>query len=576
MKKVAYLIYSLFLILYSCSSDDTVSEITFPSGSTNYFKTSVDFDHNANEKTISFTSTVPWQATVADTRSGNSWCSVNPSGGDAGQATLIISAAENTTYDDRSAVIRLTYGDSIKNIYVNQKQLDALTLTSNRFEIPAKGGSFEIEVKSNIDFTINTADDCKSWVHRDSSTRGLQTSTFKFNVDASEDYDKREGTIEIVSGSKKETVKIYQAGEGKITLTQKEFNINKSEQDLKIEISSNFEYTVEMPNVDWITENKTGTRGMSTHTINLHVKENTSYDSRTANLRIFDKNSDISETITITQRQKDIISIDKKEFVISEKGGTFSFAVKSNVDYQISIACDWIKETTSGTRALREKNHTFSVSALSGANEREGKITLFSETAGLSEEITVKQILMIAFDTESLALMVGKEKKINLINNSEQSIKWESSNTSVATVNNGVVKAVSKGSATITAKTADGKYSCKCVVEVKDITGFISASPGGGAIIQIGDLIQYGSQLSWYFKNNSSESVILKSIQLVDGQSHQAGNEMQVNAKIEANSSVGYTTTIGLLGIHAPVSCKFKYEYKNKIYTTEAIYSSKW
>jgi uncharacterized protein YjdB/type II secretory pathway pseudopilin PulG len=49
---------------------------------------------------------------------------------------------------------------------------------------------------------------------------------------------------------------------------------------------------------------------------------------------------------------------------------------------------------------------------------------------------------------------------------SNASVTWSSSNTSIATVNNGVVTAVAKGAATITVRTVDGGYTATCAVTV--------------------------------------------------------------------------------------------------------------
>ena len=43
-----------------------------------------------------------------------------PTQGEAGDATIKIQVDENTSYDDRNAVLRLSYGNSTKNIFVNQ------------------------------------------------------------------------------------------------------------------------------------------------------------------------------------------------------------------------------------------------------------------------------------------------------------------------------------------------------------------------------------------------------------------------------------------------------------------------
>ena len=81
----------------------------------------------------------------------------------------------------------------------------------------------------------------------------------------------------------------HQAGAAMLTLTQNDFNLSSAEQNVTIEINSNFSYAVDMPNVDWIKEDITTTRAMSTHTLNLHVAANNTYDNRVATIRIYDK-----------------------------------------------------------------------------------------------------------------------------------------------------------------------------------------------------------------------------------------------------------------------------------------------
>lgn len=155
----------------------------------------------------------------------------------------------------------------------------------------------------------------------------------------------------------------------------------------------------------------------------------------------------------------------------------------------------------------------------------------------------------------------------------DQKVTFSSSNTDVATVDeDGTVKAVSRGKATITMTSADGKHSDKCEVTVKNIVDDITVYCSGGIISSINGLIQYGSRLNWSLKNNSSSDITLVSMQLVDGATGTVGNEMSVNAKVSSGDAVGYSTTIGLVGIHTPVTCKFKIECNSKTYTVEAVY----
>lgn len=657
------MVAAMNLLTVSCSKDEVIPEIKIPAGSEDYFTKSMDFDSPSGEKKLTFTSNVAWTVSV----SGSTWLSVTPTSGEAGTNTLTVKADENTTYDDRNAVITLTAGDSIRRVFVNQKQLDALTLTSDRFEVPVEGGEVKIEVKSNINFEAVIPTEYQSWIHKPATTRGLTSSTLVYKIDKSEEYDKREGKIIIKGNGKEETVSIYQTGEGILTLTQNEFNINSTEQEIDIEISSNFDYTVDMPDVDWISEitaqtrgisthtlrlaisenqdydgrsakikiyDKNSdlseevtinqaeggaililtqhdyelsssaqeidieissnfdytvdmpdvdwikeatakTRGISTHTLKLAISENKGYDSRSAKIKIYDKNSDASEEVTINQNQKDALIIDKKEYSYDEKGGSIEVDVNSNIKYSISIDCDWITEKqTATTRGLEKTTHTFIISEMTGNSERVGNITFSNEETGISEKVVVTQTRALYFESDAIDIMEDGEQTISLVNNTDQTVMWSSSDESVATVDNtGKAKGISKGSTTITATTADGKHTCTCSVTVKDITDFIKVSSLGGSVVSVNGLIQYGSKLNWSFINSSSETVHLKTMQLIDGQTGNEGNQMSVDTDVAAGSGVSYTTTIGLLGIRTPVTCRFRYEYKEKEYYADAVYS---
>ena len=431
------------------------------------------------------------------------------------------------TYDDRNAVITISAGDSIRKVFVNQKQLDALTLTSNRFEVPVEGGSINVEVKSNISYSIRIPDEYKGWIHQSNgNTRGLSASTLSFTIDKCEEYNKREGQIIVEAENKEEIITVYQAGEGILTLTQDEYIISSSAQELNIEVNSNFDFDVEMPNVEWIKEVTNQTRGISTHTLRLAIEENESYDGRSAKIRIYDKNSPISAEVSINQSQKNALIIDKKELVFDENGGSFSVEINSNVDYKVSINGNWITESTATTRSLAATSHTFIVSAISANSDREGTITFSDTKTGISE----KKNRTIYFDNNTLTLMEGSEKKINLTNKSGQTIIWSSSNPSVVSVdNNGTVKALSKGKATISASTTDEQHTCKCTVTVQDITDCVSMMRTGTA----SSITPWGSRYSVTFtiQNSSTETIHIVSLAGVTdgvGQDLKGGESVEI------------------------------------------------
>ena len=561
----------------ACSSDDPlVPSITVPTGSENYFGKNIDFQTTASSKDITFNSNMDWNIEVPQ---NIDWCKVSPTSGNAGTQNVTISVSDNETYDDRSAVLRFCVGDSTKTIIVNQKQLDALTLTADKFEVPQEGGNIDVEVKSNIDFTYVIPEEFASWIHASSrGSRALTSHHLSFTIDASEEYEKREGQIIIKSGNKEEVVKIYQGGGGLLTLTPNDISVGSEGGTAEIVVNSNFDFDIEMPNVDWLKKvDASMTRAISSHVVKFMVAENKGYDERSASVKIFDKNSNLSETVKITQSQLNAILVDgEKNYSFDEEGGDFTVTLNSNVKYDIAIEGDWIKEssTAAQTRALSKSSHTFNVGKLTSNDERTGTITFKNETTNIKEVITIVQKPSLFFASSTIEMAEGSSEKLKYTNNlADKNVKFSSSNTDVATVSeDGTINAVSRGKATITVTSADGKHSDKCEITVKNIVDYLDCYCAGGSIMSINGLIKYGSQLNWALNNKSTSDIKLKSLQLVDGATGKAGNEMSIDAVVPAGTGVAYTVTIGLLGIHSPVTCKFKIEYNNKTYTVEAVY----
>ena len=640
------------------------SEVEIPNGAVNYFENDMNFGFEGGEKIMSFKVNLKWDMKITNTQNGVQWLTIDKTVGSSGNNNVTFTAQENPTYEDRSVIVQFNSGDTIRNIRVNQKRLEAITLTSDKFEVSADGGTINVKVNYSTDYEVTIPDDYKSWIHRKTNaTRGLESSTISFTIDPSEEYEKREGRIYFKARDEEEAVTIYQAGSGILVLSQNEYNLTSTEQEFSIDISSNFDFSMEMPDVDWLKENTSKTRGMSSHTLKfkvaknddynarsakikfydnnsklsetvvinqasigavltvdtleykvssekqdldievksnfdynidfqgsswvkqrsantrgvtsrllrLTIDENKTYDARTANIKLYDKNSEASEVITITQGAKGGIEIPQKSFSLDELGGEITLTVNSNVDYKLTINDEWIKEMQK-TRGLESHEHTLTIAPLGDDTEREGTITVSNDELKYSETITIKQNNTFYFEGDKTGeVLIGKEKKLTVKNLTKQDVEWSSSDTSIATVENGTVKGISKGSATITVKTADGKHTANYVIKVCEITDMISVK-GKGSVSLDGDLIKPGSNLTWTFKNNSPVKVTLKSMQLIGNETGETGNEIYINEEVAAESSVTKTTTIGSPGFHLPVKCIFIFVYNGKEYSIEALY----
>lgn len=104
-------------------------------------------------------------------------------------------------------------------------------------------------------------------------------------------------------------------------------------------------------------------------------------------------------------------------------------------------------------------------------NVKDNNIEFDIKNGGVQIEVPPVSVTGVTLNKETLSIDTGVSEKLNatiLPNNAtNKAVTWKSSDPSVATVDdNGNVTALKKGTATITVKTEDGKYTAMCTVTV--------------------------------------------------------------------------------------------------------------
>ena len=398
MKTFRFALFAILLCLSACSSggDDpieptpkpevTKSEITIDSS---IISNGLSFSNVGGDQSISFTTNENWTLSVASTTSGATWCTASAASGSKGTANVKFTVTENTDYDNRSVSVTIKSGTASKTFTITQKSADALLVTTNKYEIAQEGGTIEIEVKANIDYKMEISEKAKEWI-KESSSRALTTYKHKLDIAMNEDVEKREGEITFKSGDKVETVKVYQAGGAIILLSQNEYTVSDTGETISVDIKSNVEYSVQMPDVDWITD-EASSRGMSSHTLKYAVAPNESYDNRSAEIIFYDKNSDLKDTLKVVQAQKDAIIISEKNISVAQKGGDIEVKINVNVDFEVQIPSDatWITKTDS--RALTEKVVYLKVEENTAEESRSTTIIITNTNSKVSNTVTITQ-----------------------------------------------------------------------------------------------------------------------------------------------------------------------------------------
>lgn len=211
MDKNKWVLLLCFFFIWGCNSDsDGKDSMAVAAGNIENLiepasSISTDGKHSIF---ITFTASEAWNV-----RPEKTWCKITPSSGEeGGDVTLVITAEENSSYDERNSNVTITCGDVVKYVTVTQKQKDAILLTSDKVEIRGEGGEFVVGIKANVDFTSEVSEDAREWLQPVVQTRSLSTSTLKFAVSENNSGEKREGNILFKSGNLSEKVTVYQAG----------------------------------------------------------------------------------------------------------------------------------------------------------------------------------------------------------------------------------------------------------------------------------------------------------------------------------------------------------------------------
>lgn len=175
----------------------------------------------------------------------------------------------------------------------------------------------------------------------------------------------------------------------------KTFNINVSDdieafgaeggtQTLTITSSAVWEAITDQ---DWCTVSPAaGADG--TGSIAIHTEANDGPDERNATVTL--TSGTVILPVTITQKQKDALTLTSSKAEVAASGGEVLVEVKANLTFEYAIeesAADWI--TPLGTRGLTTSSLKFSVKENEDVAKREGKIVI--RNGELSEIFTVYQ-----------------------------------------------------------------------------------------------------------------------------------------------------------------------------------------
>lgn len=445
-----YFVLCSLLVFAACTDNGDKNETSQPDDAklTLSSPSNITFDANLLETTISFHSSVAWKAFVPSVAT---WCHLSQKAGEAGDVLLLLTVEPNEEYDDRNAKITIMAGDKSLDIFVVQKQKNAITATSDRFEVGEEGKVISVEINSNVTYAYEISPEASTWIKPTTVntpstnsggivvTRAMKTETLHFEVAANTDNNPRTGIIIFYGPTEggadaEETVTIYQ-NEGSVVMLGERTSFVKSEGgEVRVDLSSNVDFEVKMPPVDWIRMQTETNRAVSSQRLYFTVLPNETYDSREAEIIFFKKgNPKVADTLTVTQAEMSAIIITTREVQVDEAGDIIEVEVKANVATQVIIESrfqSWIEEVSVDkyrTRALTVGKRYFRIAPNTTYEQRKGEIIIGKEgdPRSLMDVLTVVQgkhrVLEISEKTFEVEAE-GGSIKLDLVTNLDYSV----------------------------------------------------------------------------------------------------------------------------------------------------------
>lgn len=346
----------------------------------------LNFSDDGGKKTLLVTSNTNWSIS-----GGNSWCSVDMTSGTQTQ-TVTVNTQANSEYDDRNITLTVQAGTLTQSFVVNQRRKDALTVTRTNFDVDGTGVTIAIEVKHNIDFTVENQN---AWI-TSVQTKGLSSTLLQYQVEPNMRAFARSGVVVIRSGERSEAVMIRQAAyipKKVIDVPAEGGTIQVTPTDLSYSSKSEYKIYKTSPWIRQTLEDHSAV--LPDKTWQLTVDKNEMAESRTGEIVFSIFSPSHLDTIIVRQAasgETPTLLVSQSRYQVTAAGETISLEVKHNVDVTMEVLpeyASWILAPT--TKALQATTRSFTIAANITDQIREGKIVVKDLAGKLSDTVYITQ-----------------------------------------------------------------------------------------------------------------------------------------------------------------------------------------
>ena len=242
---------------------------------------------------ITVTSNVAWSAQIANK---DTWVTVKPASGQAGETAVKVSVKKNNSDAQRETSITFTGETATATVAVKQFGKDVVTIDKNAYEVTPAGGSDVVNVTANTDWTA-TVSEGADWVTVAPATGAAGETTATVTVAANETAAARTAKVTFTAGDAKAEYTISQEAVS-VTLSKSSIADAGEGKTEAINVTANAAWTAES-NAEWVSiAPASGAAGVTE--VAVTVAENSTEAAREAKVT-FTINENVTAELTVTQ-----------------------------------------------------------------------------------------------------------------------------------------------------------------------------------------------------------------------------------------------------------------------------------
>jgi|GEM_PF-900117 len=313
------------------------------------------------------------------------------------QGKGLVSSTESFTVnagtEDGSREGSIIFSDAASGVsdtlFVFQTQVDKLLLDGETVNAPAAGGSIEVNVKANIDYSAQLVGS-PDWL-KIATTKAVRQDKIYLLAAANGTYGERSAVLRVTGGSISDWITVTQLQNNALIISRKTVEMPQAGGLFDVEVKSNIKYSYKVEDgIPWIRF--TTTKSLVSNVLEFGVYANTGYTDRTAAI-VFssDEDASLKDTVWVNQAKLKHLSIDPRSVTFEKAGGSIEVKVSANVECAATIikGAEWLAKAASNGQD--ENAFTFTAAENKDYDPRQAKVAFVENGGTLTDTLTIVQ-----------------------------------------------------------------------------------------------------------------------------------------------------------------------------------------